>query len=120
MIKGITEEDHFITDYGYVPLVMAAPELVGFSENKQAATVCRAMAATVLAYTLITDMKQTPIKILPYKTHAALDFATGVAALALPWVAKFSGHKQARNTLLAMGITGLVVGTLSWIGARKI
>ena len=119
MIAGIKKEQHGFTDYSYIPLVLAAPKLVGFTENKTAAQVCRAMSLTVLGYSLLTDAKWGAVKLIPYKTHAALDFATGVLALAAPWVCKFAGDKKARNTLLTMGITGLVVGALSFIGSKK-
>lgn len=119
MITGIKKNQHVITDYSYIPMVLAAPKLVGFAENKTAAQLCRAMSLTVLGYSLLTDAKWGVVKVIPYKTHAALDFASGVIALAAPWVLKFSSDKKARNTLIAMGITGLVVGTLSVIGARK-
>ncbi len=119
MITGIKKNQHFITDYTYIPLVFAAPKLVGFNNDKTAATLCRAMSAGVLGYSLLTDARWGAWKLIPYKTHAALDFASGVFALAAPWVLKFSGDKKAKKTLIAMGVTGLVVGALSYIGATK-
>lgn len=119
MITGIKKEQHAITDYTYVPLVFAAPKLIGFSENNTAATVCRAMSLTVLGYSLLTNAKWGAVKLIPYKTHAVLDFGSGVVALAAPWLLAFSTNKKARNTLLLMGLTGLVVGALSFIGAKK-
>lgn len=119
MIKGITKNQHWITDYTYVPLVFVAPELVGFERDASAATLCRVMSATVLSYSLLTDAKWGVVKIIPYKVHAALDLSTGVIALASSVMRKGYSGKKARNTLLAMGITGLVVGTLSLIGAKK-
>lgn len=119
MITGIKKEQHVFADYSYVPLVFAAPKLVGFSNNNTAATVCRAMSLAALGYSLLTNAKWGAYKLIPYKTHAMLDFASGVASLAIPWVFKFSKNKKARNTLLLMGLTGLVVGTLSIIGAKK-
>lgn len=119
MITGIKKDQHVFTDYSYIPLVLAAPKLVGFGQDKTAATVCRAMSLTVLGYSLLTDAKWGAYKLIPYKTHAALDFASGAVSLAAPWIFKFSKNKKARNTLLVMGLTGLVVGALSVIGAKK-
>ncbi|HVF81430.1 MAG TPA: hypothetical protein VM884_05835 [Flavisolibacter sp.] len=119
MITGIKKQQHGFTDYSYIPLVMAAPKLVGFTGDKAAATVCRAMSLTVLGYTLLTDAKWGAYKLIPYRTHAVLDLSSGVASLAAPWVLRFSANKKARNTLLLMGLTGLVVGTLSLIGAKR-
>lgn len=119
MMNGITKEDHAITDYAYVPLVLAAPTLAKFEDEKAAAVLVRTMAVTVLGYSMVTDMRGSAAKLIPYKTHAAIDFASGIVALAAPWLFKFSKNKRARNTLFAMGVTGLVVGTLSLIGASK-
>lgn len=117
-IKGISKKQHVYADYSYVPLVLVAPQLAGFN-NKQASTICRAFSATALTYSLLTKAKWGVIKLIPYKTHAVLDIASGAlafAALALPDVGK---NKPARNTFIAMGLTGLVVGTLSFIGAKR-
>ena len=119
MITGITKEGHAFIDYSYVPLVLAAPTLAEFEEEKAAAVLVRTMAITVLGYSMITDMKGSAAKLIPYKTHAAIDFASGVFSLAAPWLLGFSKNKRARNTLLLMGVAGLVVGTLSMIGASK-
>ncbi len=118
MIIGIPKDKHWFTDYSYIPLVFAAPGLVGFKEDKWASKVCYVLSSTVLGYSVLTDAKWGLVKLIPYKTHAALDFSLGVIALAAPVLLKTS-NKKARNTLLMMGITGLVVGTLSLIGAKK-
>lgn len=110
---------HGFTDYTYIPLVLAAPKLVGFEEEKWASKVCYILSTTVLGYSVLTDAKWGVVKLIPYKTHAALDLSVGVIALASPMLLKTS-NKRARNTLLLMGITGIVVGTLSLIGARKV
>lgn len=117
-MKGITKNRHGIADYTYVPLVLAAPELARFAREKNAATVCRAFAGIVLGYSLLTDARWGVIKLIPYKTHAALDLSVGIASLATPLLLRGTG-KRARNTFLAMGITGIVVGTLSLIGAKR-
>lgn len=119
MITGITKENHAFIDYSYVPLVLAAPTLAAFEEEKAAAVLVRTMAVAVLGYSMITDMKGSAAKWIPYKTHAALDVGSGVLALAAPWLLGFSKNKKARNTLLAMGMAGLAVGALSMIGASK-
>ncbi len=118
MITGITKDMHGFLDYTYIPLVLAAPKLVGFEEEKWASKVCYILSTTVLGYSVLTDAKWGVVKLIPYKTHAALDLSVGVIALASPMLLKTS-NKRARNTLLLMGITGIVVGTLSLIGARK-
>ena len=118
MITGIKENEHWFTDYTYIPLVFAAPKLVGFKEEKQVASLCYALSAAVQSYSLLTNAKWGLIKIISYKIHAGLDFSSGLVSLAaLQYIKPKS--KRARNTLLLMGFTGLVVGTLSLIGSKK-
>lgn len=117
MIKGITKEQHWITDYSYVPLVMAAPQLIGFEDEEKVTYMCYALSSTVLIYSLLTDAKWGAVKLIPYKTHAALDLVQGAIALTAASTLKIK-NKKARNTLIAMGLTGLTVGILSLIGAK--
>jgi hypothetical protein len=106
---------HWFTDYSYVPTVAAAPELFGFADNKTATTLARIFSGTILASSIFTRAEWGAVKVLPYKAHVALDFASGVAALAMPWLAGFAEHRAARNTFLGMGIVGITVGLLSGI-----
>jgi hypothetical protein len=118
MIKGITKKKHFYADYSYVPLVLAAPTIADFEDDKLAAGICRAFAVKALGVSLLTDAKWGCIKLIPYKVHAILDVASGVMALAAAATPAISKNKRARNTFILMGITGLVVGGLSIIGAK--
>ncbi len=118
-ITGIHKKRHVYADYGYVPLVLAAPFLAGFENNKEAAIICRAFAISALGYSLCTKAKWGVLKLIPYKTHAALDLASGLLALTMTALPAVRKEKAARNTFIAMCITGVAVGTLSLIGASK-
>jgi hypothetical protein len=48
-----------------------------------------------------------------------LDVAAGVAALAAPYVLKRERDKEVWGTFWAMGVVGIVVGTLSVLGAKR-
>jgi hypothetical protein len=104
---------HWPTDYSYIPTVAAAPDLFGFAHNKKAARICRAFSGGVLVSSLFTRAEWGVFKLLPYKGHVALDFGTGLAALAMPWLAGFADDRRARNTFLVMGAVGITVGVLS-------
>jgi hypothetical protein len=118
-IKGIRKKPHVYADYTYVPLVLAAPALAGFEGNKAASLVCRSFALTALGYSLCTKAPWGVLKIIPYPVHAGLDLASGILALAVSALPQIKKDKNARNTFIAMGVTGLLVGTLSLLGARK-
>jgi hypothetical protein len=119
MTKGITKRNHVYADYSYVPAVLLAPKLAGFEEDKLVAAVCRGFAVSALAISLLTDAKWGYVKVIPYKVHAILDVSSGVLALATAVTPRICKNKNARNTFLIMGVTGLVVGALSVIGAKK-
>ncbi|WCT14933.1 hypothetical protein [Mucilaginibacter jinjuensis] len=118
-IKGIKKKHHVYADYTYAPLVFAAPLLAGFSANKPARLTCGVFAFSALSYSLCTKAKWGVVKLIPYRVHAVLDIASGALALVAACLPAIRSDKRARNTFIAMGITGLVVGSLSLIGAQK-
>lgn len=119
MIKGITRNKHGIADYSYIPMTFAAPSVFRFTEEKWASTLYRALSLTTLGYSLLTDAKWGALKLIPYKTHAIIDLSIGVLTLAAPALLPKPLSTRARNTLLVMGVTGVVVGILSLIGTKK-
>jgi hypothetical protein len=113
MYHPITRKQHGIADYTYVPTVMSAPTLARFADDTTPARLSRAFAATALVSTLMTRAEWGAVKILPFKAHLAIDAATGIAALAAPWLFGFAKDRRARNTFLTIGITELVVTLLT-------
>jgi hypothetical protein len=113
MYHPITRKQHGIADYTYVPSVMASPNLARFADDTTPARLSRAFAATALVTTLMTRAEWGVVKILPFKAHLAIDAATGIAALAAPWLFGFAKDRRARNSFLAMGATEIVVTLLT-------
>ncbi|MBO2007525.1 hypothetical protein [Hymenobacter negativus] len=106
---------HGVADYLYVPTVAAAPDLFGFAHNKKAARICRIVSGGVLASTLFTRAEWGVWKLVPYKAHLFLDFAAGVGAMAMPWLAGFAQDRRARNTFLGIGAISLGASLLSGV-----
>jgi hypothetical protein len=119
MIKGITKNEHVYADYSYVAAALLAPKLMKFKNDKIAANVSRGFALSSLAISLLTDAKWGCWKIIPYKVHAILDISTGALALAAAATAPICKDRNARNTFIVMGVTGLIVGALSVVGANN-
>jgi hypothetical protein len=113
MFQPISRRQHAFTDYSYAPLVASAPELVGFTEEKAATTLCHIPSSTLLISNLLTRAEWGPIRVMPYKAHLAIDTLGGLTALTAPWTLGFAHNKRARNTFLAMGVFGLMAGLLS-------
>jgi hypothetical protein len=113
MFQPISRRQHAFTDYSYAPLVASAPELVGFTKEKAATTLCHLLSGTILVSSLFTRAEWGPIRVMPYKAHLAIDTLGGLTALTAPWTLGFAHNKRARNTFLAMGVFGLMAGLLS-------
>lgn len=109
----ITRKQHGFTDYSYVPLVAAAPSLVGFTNEKTATQLTRVLSGSILASSLLTRAEWGLLKVLPYKAHLTADTAVGALALSAPWLFGFAANKRARNTFLVMGAFGLMAGLFS-------
>lgn len=113
MNQPITRVEHGFTDYSYIPMVAAAPSLVGFEDEKTATTLCRVASGAILASSLLTRAEWGAFKVMPYKTHLMLDVAVGLFSLSAPWLFGFANNAKARNTFLAMAAMGIAAGTLS-------
>jgi hypothetical protein len=118
MIKGIKKKEHVYADYSYVPAALLAPTLFHFNQNKLAVGIAAGLAVSTLTVSLLTDAKWGVVKLIPYKVHAILDVSMGGVAIAAAAIPEIRKDKNARNTFLVMGLTALVVGTLSIIGAN--
>ena len=113
MEKPISRKVHGLTDYSYVPSILAAPRAVGFEDEPGAVRATRLLASGILVSSLFTRAEWGLFKRMPYRDHLALDTLGGLAALASPWLFGFSHNKKARNALLFFGFFGLLAGNLS-------
>ncbi|WP_374951327.1 hypothetical protein [Mucilaginibacter sp.] len=116
MKKPLAVSAHGIIDYTYAAVVPHIPELVGFNNQVAPTAICRALGAGALTYTLLTDAKWGLIKLIPMRTHLLLDLSASTFAILSPWLLGFQ-KKNARNALMLIGATGLLVSLLT--DARK-
>jgi len=113
MNQPISRVQHGFTDYSYIPLVAAAPHLLGFTDQKTATTLSYVLSSNVLASSLLTRAEWGVFKVMPYKAHLVLDVANGLAALSAPWLFGFAKNKKARTAFVVAGIFGVLAGLLS-------
>jgi hypothetical protein len=52
--KPVSRRAHAFTAYSYVPLVSAAPDLMGFTDEKTATTLCYVLSSTTLVSNCFT------------------------------------------------------------------
>ena len=113
MKKPITRIQHGFADYSYIPLVAVAPEIFDFKDEKAAKRLCRIQSGSTLLYSVFTKAEWGLFGAIPYQTHLAIDFSVGLFSLGAPWLLGFSKNRRARNTFLALGVTGILVSLLS-------
>ena len=113
MEKPISRKQHAFTDYSYIPVVAAAPELFDFEDEETAKLLCRILSGGILMSSLFTRAEWGLFKVIPYKIHLILDFSAGMFSLTAPWLFGFSKNRKARNAFLAIGMTGILASLLS-------
>ncbi len=113
MSKPISRRVHGVLDYSAAPLVLAAPALIGFSDDKAPATLSYVVGGSILGLTAFTRAEWGLVKAVPFKTHLALDVMTALTCLSAPWLFGFAQNDKARNTFLGIGATLLMTGLLS-------
>ena len=67
----------------------------------------------MLLSTLFTRAEWGVVPVIPFKAHLAMDAAASALAVAAPWLFGFADDERARNTFVAVGLAGLVVGALT-------
>ena len=113
MTPPLSRRQHGFTDYSYVPALVAAPTLAGFTDNPSAVALTRVAAAVITLSTVLTRAEWGVLRVMPYRAHLAIDVANGLFAAAAPWLFGFADDTRARNTFLAAGVVGVLAGTLS-------
>lgn len=113
MTKPISKELHGAIDYSYSAIVPLLPEIVGLKGSPTASLLCRTLGGGALAYTVLTKAKWGLFKVLPFNAHLAIDLTVSAFALASPWLLAFAANKQARNTLVGVGLAGLTASILT-------
>lgn len=111
--KIVPRPVHAAVDYGYAALFSAAPELIGFTDEKIAAPLARAITGGVLLTSLLTRYELGLIRVLPFKAHLATDVAVGLLTVGAPFLLGFSGNKRARNFFVGMGAFSVAAGLLT-------
>ncbi len=90
-LRMIPTSVHGAIDYLTGGALLAAPKVLGLTDEPRAALVLRSAGGGALAYSLITDYELGLLRLLPMPAHLALDAASGVLVAASPWLFGFAG-----------------------------
>ena len=101
---------HGILDYGYAALLIAAPFLLGFSDEGGATAVAIIAGIVVLVGAATTKCFPTSVmKSLPVAGHLTLDFALVAALVASPFLFGFSDEGTPTAFFIVAGLLALLV-----------
>jgi hypothetical protein len=81
---------HGILDYVVGLLLLVAPWMFGFADNRPAMMVPVVMGAGAIVYSLLTNYELGAARVLPMSAHLALDICSGLLLLASPWLFGFA------------------------------
>ena len=105
---------HRSLDMVAVVAFLAAPILLGMSGAE--AYVSYGLAAIHLLITLSTKFPDTGHRLVSLRAHGAIELVIGVALIALPWAAGWTG--SVRTYYMTMGILLLLVWSVSNYGRQ--
>ena len=113
-VRVIPTGVHGALDYLASGVNLAFPRLLGLHDAPGAALVPRIDGLAGAAYSLLTDYELGAIKVLPMRTHLALDAAKGIFMAASPWLFGFA-QNGTRYWLphVSMGAADVVVAIVS-------
>ena len=113
MEQPLSREQHGLGDWAYIPTVAGLPAAVGFERDDVPARLAWLLSGGVLVSTLFTRAEWGVVRVIPFKAHLVMDAAASAMAVAAPWLFGFAKDERARNTFVAVGLAGLVVGALT-------
>ncbi len=93
-MRVISTRTHGAIDYLTGAGLLAAPSLLGISDEPAASRVLRAAGAAATVYSLLTDYEFGLVRVLPMRAHLAMDAASGVFLAASPWLFGFADRGQ--------------------------
>ena len=91
-MRIISTKAHGAIDYLTGAGLLAAPSLLGISDEPAAAQTLRAAGLAATAYSLLTDYEFGLVRVTPMPVHLAMDAAGGVLLAASPWLFGFAGR----------------------------
>ena len=91
-MRVISTRTHGAIDYLTGAGRLAAPSLLGISDELAATRTLRAAGLAATAYSLLTDYEFGLVRVIPMPIHLAMDAASGVLVDASPCLFSFAGR----------------------------
>lgn len=110
MERPITTTTHGVIDYVTVGALATLPRIFKWSPGLT--NLLTGVASGILGYSLITDYELSLAKVLPMKTHLALDGASALLTGAAPFIMK-EPKQSAKFALIGVALFELTVSALT-------
>lgn len=89
-MKFINRKTHAVLDYVVGAALIAAPWLLGFSDNAAATWAPVGVGVLTLLMSVMTDYEGGFVKVISMPAHLTMDTLTGIFLAASPWLFGFS------------------------------
>ena len=110
-MKPITTKLHGFLDYIVGILFIAMPWILKIDPKGYAGVVFIVAGIAALFYSLLTRYELGAVKLIPMKTHLAIDMLSGILLASSPWIFDFADSIYLPH--LIGGITEIVVVLLT-------
>ncbi len=109
MTKPISPTMHAALDYGLGATLLTVPHVLGLSSR--ARVFFGAFGALAIVVNALTDTPLSVRRVIPFRTHRAIDLATDPLYLIVPLVSGIAREPRARA--LWLGSTALLAGSVA-------
>jgi hypothetical protein len=89
-MKKISSRTHGYIDYSLGVLLLIAPYLFNFADVNIAMVCAQAIGVLILAQSVLTNYEFGLLKIIPFKTHLALDVVASLFLAVSPFLFSFN------------------------------
>jgi hypothetical protein len=106
-MRVLSSKTHTIIGLLVGVILLFAPQIFAFSDNRTAASLAIGVGAFILLSELVTTSPVSLLKLVPMRVHLVLDYLTGAFLVLSPWLFGFAD--SAANVWLPHLIVGILV-----------
>jgi hypothetical protein len=114
----ISTKTHGYLDYTMGALLILAPWLFGFANDRAETIVPVALGVGIILYSLFTDYELSISRIIAMRTHLRLDIIGGIFLAVSPWLFNFKDYVYLPHLIFGLLEIGVAARTRSQSGPR--
>jgi len=112
-MKVLSSRAHGVLDYLVGIFVMMSPWFLHFAQHGAETWVPVTLGALAIVYSLFTRYELSMVKLIPFRTHLAIDVVSGLLLAVSPWVFGFESYVYIPHLL--MGILEMAVVMITYV-----